>query len=103
MKYIIVRNNDGKEIPIIFGDELSHKGVFHGVVESLRRTVRENRQSGEYTSWSLDLVSAGFVSGLSVQGVNGESESLRYGPGYISDVELTKSHPEIDLPIINRG
>jgi hypothetical protein len=101
MKYIIVQI-EGKSVPVIFGEAISHKAVYRGVQQGLRDQVRESRSGG---SWGLELVSAGFVEGLTAVGVSGESESLRYGFDHIPKElhDLTKSHPATDLPIINGG
>lgn len=97
-KYIIV-SIGGKTVPVIFGEEISHKSMFTGVRIGMREACRENRNGSAWED--PELVSAGFVEGLSITNVYGESESLRYGLGYIENHELTKAHPETDLPIIN--
>jgi hypothetical protein len=97
MKYIIVEV-DGEKVPIIFGEKLSHKGMLAGVREAQRQQVRESGRGG---SWAVEPVSAAFVVGLHVDRVEGYSESMRYGHGYIEDHDLTVAHPEIDLPLIN--
>lgn len=98
MKYIIVEI-DGKQVPVMFGEDISHKAMFRGVQLGLRQ---DRRDGGEWRQ--ADLVSAGFVDGLTADGVYGESESLRYGSDYIPKElhHLTKSKPE-DLSVINGG
>jgi hypothetical protein len=96
-KYIVIEI-DGEKVPVIFGEKLSHKGMLQGTREALRQHARESRNGG---SWAVEPVSAGFVEGLHVDNVSGYSESMRYGHGYIENHELTKAHPEIDLPLIN--
>ena len=97
MKYIIVEI-DGKRVPVIFGEALSHKAVFMGLQYGVRVDSRGSGRGWE----SPELVSAGFVEGLTALGTHGESESLRYGEGYIEDHELTKAH-EGDIEVINQG
>lgn len=98
MKYIVVEI-DGKHVPIIFGEALSHKGMLQGVREALRQSARESRNPN--ASWSVEPVSAGFVEGLHADNVAGYSESMRYGQGYIDNHDLTVAHPATDLPLIN--
>lgn len=103
MKYIVLEIN-GTKFPIIFPDspELSHKAVWRGVQQGLRMQSRE----GNARVWAeVEPVSMGFVNGLSATSVDGYSESARYGFDCVPTEkwDVTTSHPETDLPLINGG
>lgn len=70
MKYIIVADSAGREIPVVFGKLLAHKGVFNGLAAGQRSYTQE------YDYYTI--VSAGFVTGIGTEKVScyGESESL---------------------------
>jgi hypothetical protein len=92
-KYIIVADKNGKEIPVIFGDELAHAAVFEGVNLGNRRNNRGN--------WiNFELVSAGFVTNLNTPnvGVYGESESL----DMLGEINTT-SRGSADVLVITGG
>ena len=99
MKYIIVEI-DGKLVPVMFGEAISHKAMFRG----LQIGVREDQRDSGRGFNDVDLNGAGFVEGLTATNVYGESESLRYGFDSIPrDLwHLTTSKPE-DLTVINDG
>lgn len=87
MKYIVVADDAGREIPIIFGEALAHKGVFDGL------RIGQRSYSRRYETY--DIVSAGFVEGIGTDKVRcfGESESL----GGV------KSRGEIDAVVLCGG
>lgn len=101
MKYIVIEVG-GELMPVIFPDspKLSHKAVWRGIQDGVRMQSREGGNGG-----SVMPVSMGFVYGVSATGVDGYSESARYGfdcvPREMWDV--TESHPETDLLLINGG
>lgn len=102
-KYIIIEVDDVK-IPVIFGELISHKAAWQGIIRGLRD---QGRAIGNRNLFEVNLVSAGFVGGIGTDSIEcyGESESLRYGIDYIpkEEHETTKSHPEEDLRVILGG
>lgn len=70
-KYIMWEAN-GAKIPVIFPNALIHSDVADG----MSRVIRQHVIAEGRNDWSSKVLSAGFVSGMIVTGVHGESESM---------------------------
>ena len=87
MKFIILTDSEGLEIPIIFSRRITHKHMAERMIHLLRR---ENNIIS-------DVVSAGFCNGMISAG--GESESLNIKSRNTDSLSLSFNDYTAGLPI----
>jgi len=116
VKYIILETPDGRRMPIIFPEALTHcfvAGAMQLVVDTLdpKKDLRPRQLDGLLKAGNAKPISAGFVD-LHEVSVHGESESLgglksrHVDEGYISFGDAcayTADHIVADLLNFKRG
>lgn len=81
-KYIMWEAN-GYKVPVIFPNVLIHADV----AQYMGHVIREHVVREQRGNWSSKVESAGFLSGMIVTGVHGESESM----GGVKSVESDRT------------
>jgi len=87
MKYIILKDTIGMEIPIIFPERITHKAMAQHVQHLLMRETQD----------STEVVSAGFCSVLAT--CSGSSESLRISSRPDDSIALSFNESISGVPV----
>lgn len=88
-KYIVFKDNHGRRFPVIFPAEMTHSYM----AEAVQHATRMGEIHARLREFSCpEPESAGFVSGLSVLGTHGYSESIGV-KSHADDLDLIRLYP----------
>jgi hypothetical protein len=82
-KYVMFKDRNGRRFPVIFPAEMTHKTVADAIEHSVRMDEVEARVE-EYSC--PEPISAGFIGGVTVLGICGDSETLDLAPNPDDDL-----------------